>query len=134
MKTLSLIILGLSLAACDSAYAGGSYGYEASNAPEVLTLASSQAVLTDSKGMTLYTFDNDASGVSNCNGGCAKKWPPFAAKVGAPAPAAGYTIITRDDGTSQWAKDGAPLYFWVGDKKAGDTTGDGVGGVWHTAQ
>lgn len=133
MKTLSLIVLGLSLAACDSAYAGGSYGYTSSNAPEVVTLASSAAALTDSKGMTLYTFDKDDAGVSNCNGGCAKKWPPFAAKAGAKAPAAGFTIITRADGTSQWAKDGAPLYYWIGDKKAGDTNGDGVGGVWHTA-
>jgi predicted lipoprotein with Yx(FWY)xxD motif len=31
------------------------------------------------------------------------------------------------------AYDGWPLYFWVKDTKPGDTTGDGVGEVWHTA-
>jgi len=34
----------------------------------------------------------------------------------------------------QWAKDGAPLYFWIGDSATGDTNGDGVGGVWHIAK
>ncbi len=30
-------------------------------------------ILTDAKGMSLYTFDKDANGVSNCTGGCAAK-------------------------------------------------------------
>jgi predicted lipoprotein with Yx(FWY)xxD motif len=133
MKILSVLVLGLAVAGCDDAYAAGSYGYGNSTDAAVITLASGHAALTDSKGMTLYTFDKDDAGASNCNGGCAQKWPPFMAKAGATAPAAGFTIITRDDGTTQWAKNGAPLYYWIGDKKAGDTTGDGVGGVWHTA-
>jgi predicted lipoprotein with Yx(FWY)xxD motif len=32
-----------------------------------------------------------------------------------------------------WAYKGWPLYFWVKDEKPGDTTGDMVGEVWHTA-
>src|SRR5476649_1831236 len=30
--------------------------------------------MTDSKGMTLYTYDKDTKGVSNCYGGCVKVW------------------------------------------------------------
>jgi predicted lipoprotein with Yx(FWY)xxD motif len=34
----------------------------------------------------------------------------------------------------QWAYNGRPLYLWQKDKKPGDVTGDGVGGVWHVAK
>ena len=91
-------------------------------------------VLTDGKGMTLYTFDKDAGGKSACNGACAGNWPPLMASADAKA-AAGYTIIARDDGSKQWAYKGKPLYTWKNDKKAGDITGDGfLNGAWHIAQ
>ena len=92
-------------------------------------------VLTNSDGMTLYTFDKDAadSGKSACNGECAMKWPPLAATAGDKADGA-YTIINRDDGSRQWAYKGKPLYLWIKDQKPGDTTGDGVNNVWHTAK
>ena len=90
-------------------------------------------VLTDEKGMTLYTFKNDTKGVSVCNDDCAKAWPPFAADGNAEASGA-YTVIDRKDGTKQWAKDGMPLYFFVKDKKAGDVSGDGVKGIWDVAK
>ncbi len=45
-----------------------------------------------------------------------------------------YGVITRADGTKQWAYNGAPLYTWVGDSSVGDMTGDGVKGVWHIAK
>jgi len=87
----------------------------------------------DAKGMTLYTFDKDAGGKSACNGPCAANWPPLMA--GADAMAMGeWSVITRDDGTKQWAYEGKPLYGWVNDKKPGDVTGDGFNGVWHVAQ
>ena len=92
----------------------------------------SNGVLTDSKGMTLYTFDKDPAGAgrSVCNGRCAANWPPLAAAADAKAHGR-YTVITRDDGTKQWAYDGKPLYLWVKDKKPGDRTGDGFRNVWH---
>lgn len=89
-------------------------------------------VLTDAKGMTLYIFDKDAAGKSNCNGDCAVKWPPLMAAADAKA-AGDFSIVKRDDGTDMWAYKTLPLYYWYEDKKAGDTTGDGVGGVWHLA-
>jgi predicted lipoprotein with Yx(FWY)xxD motif len=91
-------------------------------------------VLTDSKGMTLYTFDKDATpGKSACNGPCATNWPPLTATK---AKAMGdWTVVTRDDGTKQWAYKGKPLYRFAKDTKSGDMTGDGFNnGVWHTAK
>jgi predicted lipoprotein with Yx(FWY)xxD motif len=93
----------------------------------------SNGVLTNEAGMTLYTFDKDSGGKSVCNDKCAVNWPPFIAAADA-APAGGYTIIVRDDGRRQWAWQGKPLYLWIKDQKAGDTTGDNVGTVWHVVK
>lgn len=92
-------------------------------------------VLTNSTGMTLYTFDNDPSGGSKsaCNGACANNWPPLLAEGGAQA-TGDYSIITRDDGKKQWAYKGKPLYLWSKDQKPGDKTGDGFKNVWHAAK
>jgi predicted lipoprotein with Yx(FWY)xxD motif len=89
-------------------------------------------VLTDSKGMTLYTFDKDGGGKSACNGPCTTNWPPLMASADA-KPMGDYTIVTRDDGGKQWAYKGKPLYAWAKDTKPGDTTGDGFNNVWHIA-
>src|SRR5712672_3534575 len=85
----------------------------------------------DAKGMTLYTFDKDAGGKSACNGPCAQNWPPLTATT--TSGFAGWTIISRDEGSKQWAYMGKPLYTWAKDGKPGDTTGDGFNNVWHVA-
>ncbi len=90
----------------------------------------SNGVMASKEGKTLYTFDNDAPGKSNCNGGCAAAWPPF--MVANAALASGdFSIVKRDDGASQWQFKGKPLYFFAGDAKPGDANGDKQGGVWH---
>lgn len=90
----------------------------------------SNGVMASKEGKTLYTFDKDTAGQSNCNGGCAAAWPPF--MVANAALAGGdFSIVKRDDGASQWAFKGKPLYFFAGDAKAGDVNGDRQGGVWH---
>ncbi len=92
-------------------------------------------VLTGPNGMTLYTFANDkAPGKSTCGGPCAENWPPFRPEAGAAAPAAPLSVITRDDGSKQYAWKGKPLYFWKNDKKPGDTTGHKVRDIWFVAQ
>ncbi|MER2536083.1 MAG: hypothetical protein ABTQ31_13060 [Rhizobiaceae bacterium] len=90
-------------------------------------------VYTDAKGMTLYTFDKDDAGKSNCYDNCAKNWPPFMAAPDAKAEGK-WTVVTRTDGSKMWALDGKPLYTFVKDAKAGDVTGDGVNSVWHLAK
>jgi len=88
--------------------------------------------LVNAKGMTLYTFDRDTAGKSSCNGQCATNWPPLAADAGATS-SGDWSIVTRDDGSKQWAYKGKPLYNWSKDTNPGDTTGDGVNQVWHIA-
>lgn len=95
-------------------------------------MAGGAEILTDANGMTLYTFDKDTAGVSNCYDDCAAKWPPAFAEANAAADG-DFSIVDRKDGTKMWAYKGMPLYLWVKDTKPGDTSGDGVGGVWHTA-
>jgi predicted lipoprotein with Yx(FWY)xxD motif len=101
--------------------------------PAKVVGAGAAAMLADGKGMTLYTYDKDAPGKSNCNGPCAANWPPLAATA-ADKPSGKWTVVTRDDGSLMWAFDGKPVYAWKNDKAPGDTTGDGVGGTWHIAR
>ncbi len=83
--------------------------------------------------MSLYIFDNDAPGQSACTSSqCVTTWPPLLAKVSDVAHAP-LSIITRSDGKLQWALRNKPLYFYVGDTKAGDINGEGVGNIWHVA-
>ena len=92
-------------------------------------------LLVDGSGMTLYTFDKDpkGGGKSTCNGGCATNWPPLMAKT-SDAASGDFSIITRDDGSKQWAYKGMPLYTWVKDKKPGDMSGDNFKSVWHVVR
>ena len=93
----------------------------------------SNGMLAGEDGKTLYIFTKDATGKSNCNGGCAAAWPPFMAAN--PSLAGGdFSIVTRDDGGKQWAFKGQPLYFFAGDAKAGDISGEGQGGVWFVVK
>lgn len=71
-------------------------------------------VLTDANGMTLYIFDKDEPGVSNCYDDCAAKWPPLFAEETA-ADEGDFTVVERTDGTKMWAYKGWPLYYWVDD-------------------
>ena len=90
-------------------------------------------VLTDPKGMTLYTYDKDAAGKSNCVDQCAANWPPAMA-MPTDKPVGDLTIIKRPDGTLQWADEGKPLYTFIQDKKPGDMTGDNMKNVWHAVK
>lgn len=91
-------------------------------------------LLTNNAGMTLYTFDKDAagSGKSVCNGQCAVNWPPLKADAGQVSD--DWSIVTRDDGSKQWAYKGKPLYLWIKDQKPGDKTGDGFNNAWRVVK
>lgn len=92
-------------------------------------------IMTNAAGMTLYTFDKDVAGAgkSVCNGPCATSWPPLLA--GASDQSGGdWTVVTRDDGSKQWAFLGKPLYLWNKDQKPGDMTGDGFSNAWRVVR
>ena len=91
-------------------------------------------MLMDSKMMTLYTFDNDKEpNKSACAGNCLNNWPILKAEA-ADKDMGDWKVITRDDGTKQWAYKGKPLYYFAMDKAAGDKLGEGRGMVWHIAK
>ena len=106
--------------------------YAQPTAIQKMTTSTGQ-ILTDQAGMTLYINRNDPSGRSVCVGNCAIKWPPLLASAQDNA-VGEYSVLSRKDGTKQWAFRGQPLYRWVLDMEPGQTTGDGVGGVWKVAR
>ena len=85
--------------------------------------------------MTLYRFNNDEPGLSNCYDQCATNWPPLLVDEGVvPRGNAGVVgslgTTERDDGTFQVTYQDMPLYYWFNDAEPGDATGQDVGGVW----
>jgi predicted lipoprotein with Yx(FWY)xxD motif len=93
----------------------------------------SGGMLTDAKGMTLYTYDNDKKpGKSACTGQCSTNWPAVTMATGSMVMGP-WTTIARDDGSKQLAYKGKPLYTFAHDAKPGDMNGDGRGKVWHMA-
>ena len=86
-------------------------------------------------GFTLYAFDSDlGSAGSTCNDSCATSWPPVLVTDGEVANISGLSLVTRDDGSSQAAYKGRPLYFYSGDTEASDTSGQSVSGWWKVGQ
>ncbi|SRR6476661_4532951 len=121
----TLLVIAASLAAISTASAAS---------PTKTGTTSKGPSLTDHRGMSLYTFDKDMDGKSVCNGPCAANWPALKAEAGDRA-ADNYSVLTRDDGSKQWAYKGKPLYTFVQDLKSGDIKGDGfLNGTWHLAQ
>jgi predicted lipoprotein with Yx(FWY)xxD motif len=94
-------------------------------------------ILVDSKGITLYDFPPDKGTTSVCYGACAALWPPL---ITHGKPIAGHDVrasllgaTKRRDGKRQVTYGGHPLYYFVTDRKPGQTTGQGVnqfGGPW----
>jgi predicted lipoprotein with Yx(FWY)xxD motif len=98
-----------------------------------ISIPATGLVYADAKGMTLYVFDKDAAdGKSACAGDCAKAWPALAAPADA-KPFGDWSIVTRDDGSRQWALRGKPLYTSVKDRHLGDGAGNNADEVWHIA-
>jgi predicted lipoprotein with Yx(FWY)xxD motif len=95
-------------------------------------------VLVDSKGFTIYEFDQDTGGAPTCFGGCASAWRPMTT-VGAPMATGGafpskLGTVTRQEGVSQVTYAGHPLYTYVQDKKPGEAHSNryfGFGGYWY---
>jgi predicted lipoprotein with Yx(FWY)xxD motif len=87
-------------------------------------------ILVDSRGRTLYLFKKDTGGRSKCSGSCAVAWPPLLA-TGRPVAGSGVKgsklgTTRRSDGDKQVVYNRHPLYRFVGDKKPGNTNGQGL--------
>ncbi|MEU9591382.1 SCO0930 family lipoprotein [Streptomyces sp. NPDC048219] len=94
-------------------------------------------IVVDRNGMTVYRFMKDEAWpkpVSACTGACLEKWPvvaPVAANDTEGVVKKGLMSFTRPDGAAQQTVNCWPIYTFAGDKKAGDTNGQGVGGTWY---
>jgi len=101
---------------------------------QIRIMSGAASVLADAKGMTLYTFDKDQTpGKSSCNAKCAENWPPLAAPADA-KPVGNWTVVSRDDGSKQWAFKGKPLYTFVQDISPAYYKGNGLPTdkpMWH---
>ena len=90
--------------------------------------------LTEIRGLTLYAFDGDAKkdGESCTAAGCALRWVPLAAATLA-LPVGDFTVVSRADGSRQWAWRKRPLYTYSGDHLRGDANGRNVDPKWAVA-
>jgi predicted lipoprotein with Yx(FWY)xxD motif len=149
MQTKPWLTGGLAALAVLAAACGGSTASTASPIPSpspaaspsaaatgttiaVVTNATLGQVLVDGKGMSVYLFVADTGPASTCYTSCATIWPPVlttgAPQAGTGANASLLGTTTRTDGKIEVTYAGHPLYYFVQDKKPGDTTGQGVNG------
>jgi predicted lipoprotein with Yx(FWY)xxD motif len=147
MRTRTAAVLGVAvfaLAACsngegsaggDQEAGGGSAGATGATVAMVRVARGDLGpMLVDADGRTLYVFLADTGSTSTCYGECAANWPALVSS-GRPAAADGIDpsmigTTVRTDGSKQVTFDGRPLYVFGGDAAAGDTNGQGIGGVW----
>ena len=148
-----LAALALVAAACggggSSSSGAGSYGAYG-GAPATSSGSPSAAVvdlggsklgqtLVDGQGRTLYLFEADTAGKSNCNRACTSAWPPYVSH-GTPQAGTGVagallgTSLRGDGGGTQVTYRGHPLYYYAGDSRPGDAAGQGLnqfGAKWY---
>lgn len=138
MRLASIMAAGaLLLAACTQQAGGGSAAPSSGGIDVTVSHTTAGDALAGAGGMTLYIFKADTDGTSTCTGGCAGTWPAFVgdgSQVNAGDGVSGtFGTTTRADGTTQITHGGQPLYYYSGDKAAGDSNGEGIGGVWFIA-
>lgn len=152
---LALCAAGLLAAACGGSSSGGNAASVTTTPTATATQAAANGnnagaavaltthkgpvgtYLTTAAGMSVYVFAKDTGSTSTCTGSCPVYWPPLtgsSAQTSGAAKMAMTGTTKRDDGTTQITYGGHPLYTYVGDKKAGDTNGQGQdlnGGKWY---
>jgi predicted lipoprotein with Yx(FWY)xxD motif len=146
MKKPALLALGPVAAAVAIAGCGGGSSTPSSGAtPSArsgasITLSHSKlgSFLTDGNGRTLYLFEADKTSASSCYSTCASLWPPLkstgAVRTASPVLASELGTTKRTDGTTEVTYHGHPLYYYAGDSKPGDTTGQALnqfGAKWY---
>jgi predicted lipoprotein with Yx(FWY)xxD motif len=94
-------------------------------------------IVTDGGGRTLYLFTRERTERSRCYGPCAKAWPPLIAHgplvAGRGTRRSLLGVTRRRDGSRQVTYRGHPLYYYVGDRRAGQILCQNVtefGGTW----
>jgi predicted lipoprotein with Yx(FWY)xxD motif len=136
------ILAAAILAGCGSSSSSSSSSASTASAPaKAVTITTKHdkfgtVLAAGSKQLTVYLFEADKSAMSNCMSACASTWPPVIGKPHATHQAlpADLSTITRPGGQLQVTYKGHPLYYFAGDKDAGDTYGQGLknfGAAWY---
>jgi predicted lipoprotein with Yx(FWY)xxD motif len=143
-----LAVVALVAAACSAGgatsgagpYGAGPTASSGASAAVIVDLRGSRLgqTLVDGQGRTLYLFEADKAGKSNCNGACTSAWPPYVSR-GTPQAGTGVAgallgTSIRGDGATQVTYRGHPLYYYAGDNQPGDVAGQGLnqfGAKWY---
>jgi predicted lipoprotein with Yx(FWY)xxD motif len=103
----------------------------ASASPTTITVTQNKTwgpTLTLKNGDTLYRLNKDSKDKSTCAGKCAETWLPVLLATGQKTPVGvGVSHLgsfARSGGGQQVTYEGIPLYRFIGDKKAGQVTGN----------
>lgn len=139
---MMLLLAMLVATACGSSTSAATPASSPAAAPPATIAVANNAklgqILVDGSGRTVYLFVADKGTTSVCYTDCAAAWPPVHT-TGSPQAGTGATATllgttTRKDGSMQVTYAGHPLYYWIADKTAGDTTGQALnnfGGPWY---
>jgi predicted lipoprotein with Yx(FWY)xxD motif len=130
LAALFAAILALSAVAVPMALAGAGKTV----AGEARAPSLHKTVLTNTKGLTLYTLSGEKNGKFICTGACTSTWPPLLVAAGTtPKGPVALGTIKRPEGKTQVTFKGAPVYTFAGDGKKGEANGEGIKdvGVWH---
>jgi len=134
---LAILSLVLVAAGCGSSSSSDSSSSKPTGTVNVAKTDVGQ-VLTGPNGRTLYLFEKDSGPKSTCSGECANDWPPLTTSgkpsAGSDVKASMISTTKRSDGKEQVTYNGHPLYYFEGDKNAGDTAGQGLdqfGAEWY---
>lgn len=137
LPVVGALIFGVAQYSAYSQYGGGTSTTVGTSTTSLGTF------LVDSQGFSLYIFEADTQGQSNCSGQCAEVWPPLLVTSGQNATASGNAVsamlgtITRADGSTQVTYNGLPLYRYSVDQSPGDTNGQAInsfGNKWYLMQ
>lgn len=85
-------------------------------------------VIADSRGFTLYWRDGAPAATDDPLADYRPVSAPAIAKARAP-----WSVVSRADGSVQWAYDGRPLYAFARDRKPGDALGHVPAALWLAA-
>jgi predicted lipoprotein with Yx(FWY)xxD motif len=126
------------VAACGSSSSSGSSstGGSAVAVATITVSGSSEQVLTNSSGYTLYYLTQDSPTSVTCTGSCAQTWPPLLLSSGQPTSSSSLpqALTTVSGGNGRQVEyDGHPLYHYSGDSGPNQSNGEGVDGVWFVA-
>lgn len=143
--TAALALAVLALSACGGS--GSAASPTTAGSSDTVSTADVQGVgtvLVDSKGMALYSPDQEKSGTIECTAECTSIWVPLTVAgtpTGSSDVASKLGTVKRPDGATQVTFDGKPLYTFAEDSGPDTVTGDGAkdqfGGqsfTWHVAE